>query len=1058
MDVSVQYFEDFLSEGIIEKSQEVNDVESFTKSSLKIFRSIYSNLKFVDLDTFKSFIPKRMDSNRRLIYELSYNKLMEYNQKHLLRLFFLKFEEKKKVPVLNRLLIHTIYQYRHLLIKSEKKIKPIKFKDNGECNEEQLSFIQRPLETGKVYGPPGTGKTKTIISKIFYLIENQTIEPDGFIALTFSKNSVQDFIDKLNHDYLAKRVRTFHSLSGYILSILSQGTKTTSQSIDTCVYKCMQLLKNNNINKFDYFKNTKVIFVDEAQDINEVQYNFVKYLAENLSASLILIGDANQCIYKFQNASDDFLLNHEGFKIELVKNYRSTKEIVDIINKCAPKKNDAEIESVKGSFKSKPTIMIGNMDEILNDIVSILSNSFNDTVAIIGPVRKSRMLGDQYGNIGLNTIVNCFDLRNIKYNLCYDDNEKVELSQRKKLSIQPGIVNLLTIHGSKGLEFDRVFLINYHLTTFTIKPTKQEYENLKYLWYVGLSRAKTGLKIYALEDKLIWPPHQSYNDLITSNRDITYQKIKLKKEDKKIYFWTDIISDRVLFTETQICKFEEMIAFEPVLIAEIKKQSKQNHKKYHDFMNTYLLFYENKILREAVLQFYEQNDEDELIEFDELSSLYGIWAEETLMYAYQSSPRLEQIKIMLETMIVIEEKYISEACKMIRFFKKALIGWKEFTDYKKVCINSNFIQYVEKREKKQDQFFCFIQNINQYFNHEELKNKVEYYEKKQNLEIEDIFDICLFHYQYENEKKSILNKNFKVHLEKLKPFDIEIRKYAKTLPKGYQFQFKLKMALLPVYGIADAIYQNKIIEFKFSKTKKPTMTHMMQLIGYCEMFRPDAPHTVELEVVNLYHLCTHKINRKKYDRYQFYRTISLILNETLRNCCWIYDLETTNLISENCEVNIMEIHIQELTTGIVPISSLIKVGNVQYDERTIETLNGITRTMCNNYGIQPQQMVDKIKEIIKISNGFFIAHNGNQFDHKIIRRYIEMEFKTLDTLQLIPLFYDQPLKSKKLSNLYETIIGHSFTGHAHRAQADVQMMIEIMKRLELTSEIIHNLN
>jgi ATP-dependent exoDNAse (exonuclease V) beta subunit len=40
-------------------------------------------------------------------------------------------------------------------------------------------------------------------------------------------------------------------------------------------------------------------------------------------------------------------------------------------------------------------------------------------------------------------------------------------------------INLITIHGSKGLEFQQVFLVNFHTNTFGISPTEEKYKDLK---------------------------------------------------------------------------------------------------------------------------------------------------------------------------------------------------------------------------------------------------------------------------------------------------------------------------------------------------------------------------------------------------------------------------------------------------------------------------------------------------------------------------------------------------------------------------------------------------
>lgn len=52
-------------------------------------------------------------------------------------------------------------------------------------------------------------------------------------------------------------------------------------------------------------------------------------------------------------------------------------------------------------------------------------------------------------------------------------------------------VNLLTIHSSKGLEFEVVLFIDFHHLLMNSIPTKEEYNDITLnLIYVGFTRAQ----------------------------------------------------------------------------------------------------------------------------------------------------------------------------------------------------------------------------------------------------------------------------------------------------------------------------------------------------------------------------------------------------------------------------------------------------------------------------------------------------------------------------------------------------------------------------------------
>ena len=75
------------------------------------------------------------------------------------------------------------------------------------------------------------------------------------------------------------------------------------------------------------------ILIDEFQDINKVQYDVIRMLAEPEN-NLFIVGDDDQSIYQFRGARPEIMLNFpkdypETRQIILDVNYRSTKTIVN---------------------------------------------------------------------------------------------------------------------------------------------------------------------------------------------------------------------------------------------------------------------------------------------------------------------------------------------------------------------------------------------------------------------------------------------------------------------------------------------------------------------------------------------------------------------------------------------------------------------------------------------------------------------------------------------------------------------------------------------------------
>ena len=85
-----------------------------------------------------------------------------------------------------------------------------------------------------------------------------------------------------------------------------------------------------------YQNQFKLICVDEYQDINQVQYEWLKLLCCD-TQQLCCVGDPDQAIYSFRGANVKYILNFQNdFKntkmVILNENYRSTKNILNAAN------------------------------------------------------------------------------------------------------------------------------------------------------------------------------------------------------------------------------------------------------------------------------------------------------------------------------------------------------------------------------------------------------------------------------------------------------------------------------------------------------------------------------------------------------------------------------------------------------------------------------------------------------------------------------------------------------------------------------------------------------
>ena len=120
---------------------------------------------------------------------------------------------------------------------------------------------------------------------------------------------------------------------------------------DDMLIKTYELLKNNKASLDRVRSVYRYILVDEFQDINKVQFEALKLIA-NPSNNIFVVGDEDQSIYGFRGSRPDFLLEFEEYfsntkKVLLDINYRSKGEIINIANRLIEKNTNRYEKVIK---------------------------------------------------------------------------------------------------------------------------------------------------------------------------------------------------------------------------------------------------------------------------------------------------------------------------------------------------------------------------------------------------------------------------------------------------------------------------------------------------------------------------------------------------------------------------------------------------------------------------------------------------------------------------------------------------------------------------------------
>ncbi|AYV78034.1 MAG: UvrD/REP helicase family protein [Edafosvirus sp.] len=939
-------------------------------------------------------------------------------------------------------------------------------------NEEQIQFIESKLINSKLYGVPGGGKTQSIIGKIVHHYENNDFKnTNEYIILTFSRRARNDFLRKgkkyrvsRKKLFNTKNIRTIHSLTG---SIVSSMINRNSSSLETIVIVATDIIQNNDKKKLMEIKclnNLKAIFVDESQDISDTQNEFITTLCDKLNCIKIMVGDANQTIYQFQNGSDQYLLNYNADTYNLKKNYRSTKQIIEFSNHFRPWKDiTIKIEPGTDNIGPKPIIFIGTIDEIKDDIINEIQLYEKDgnnleNIAIIGPVKRCKPNDDgTYTNIGLSLATNELKKNNIKFIKHYSDTsddgkssgEQTCDSEFGEIHIKKNYVNVITCHGSKGLEFKKVLLLNFHFTTFGRRPTLKEYNIFKYLWYVGITRACTHLKIYILKDKdkkgkwihripfpaLLTCPSDLYEmqgEKLHFNHDITYEEEK--KQDH--YNTTEVLKK---MDDRQFKKLEDLIKFDI-----------------------------------EVQELYDAQKIDTVVNGDKIEALLGIFVENVFEYFYkrnlnQDISEVYKLRKKLDSLIYIPNKYRS--------------GYQNLKErYLQQIINVNSLNVLathknefSRREKKFYNWICkkvnndlnkeiylVMENDIIYQNRDELLKICQTISSNDNNEllmIENIFKLSLYIYQMDTENAYLWTLTYKDIADRMDYYIDNIKKIVNKNNCLFDFQRVTDHPNFNLFGVYDILTnEGTIIDLKF--TKHFPNKHIYQVFLYYNLICPSWKKSCKMEIWNLMHGKKYVIKfvqESRKNKYEFLKLMCNVMDTKMNNNIFIYDLETTGL--DILKLSIIERYFHEYQLDFVASDGLIKLENGKKIPIEVEKLTKITNNMVQMYGDNNNKFKDEMINIFKYcKNPIFIAHNGNVFDHQILERKKIFDknnkYVKLDSKVFIRLFAKQDTLKLKLGVIYEQVMGKKYPV-AHRAKDDVIMVIQIMEKLNITAKKVY---
>lgn len=358
-----------------------------------------------------------------------------------------------------------------------------------QLNEEQSNAVTRdPSVHQRIIASAGSGKTTTLTARIAWLITQHNVKPESIVLMTFSRNAAQQMLQRIEHLIGPSKLwaGTFHGLARSLLATYDASSLGTLYFVDELIGMGTTWLTKPKgrawVGKLRY------IVVDEFQDINAAQWKMVERMLHP-GARLLVVGDDAQNIYTWRGSNVKFILDLEKHVPGLVDdqlriNYRSSQTIIAAAN--------AVMKFIPTLPWKKSMLGSGKLEGTKPDIRFFWRMS-DETRWVLQAIRDIRKQNPKLSlailsrtNLDLFRFEEEILTSGIPYRL-RDCGKEEDDSQ------DLNCVDLVTLHASKGLEWDVVFLIHCNDEVFPSSKRKEDIICERRLFYVAITRARKHL-------------------------------------------------------------------------------------------------------------------------------------------------------------------------------------------------------------------------------------------------------------------------------------------------------------------------------------------------------------------------------------------------------------------------------------------------------------------------------------------------------------------------------------------------------------------------------------
>lgn len=698
----------------------------------------------------------------------------------------------------------------------------------------------------------GSGKTTTIVQRIKKLIKTHLVPEKNILLVTFSKDAAEEMksrlakvLNDITHQCEVQTLDAFalKTLRKYAPKILRN--TETRHDVGEYKYILTKILTKNPTLTSELSKLHKYIFIDEFQDIDKHQYAFV-FALYRAGSYVTAIGDDAQNIYSFRGTDiryiKDFCSAFNALDLNLTYNYRSTPEIIALSNAII----DKQMKPTKKSIGVKPE-------------VRYYANSFHFTNSITKQIKAYLARGIKAHEIavlarnnvrggGLTRLETAFAKNNIRC-ILFDHKADVRGSQKQNH------ISLLTIHKSKGLEWEVVFLIDATDNYFPRTKTAIAIEEDRRLCYVAVTRAKRYLHISFSETKernarLTRYISQVPRHLLIIDRSCKENHFKLVDRVDPV-FSSFTVTDMIQKLEPEHLEMLRLSGILPKFNT-IKRKFYDTELKYPKFVHTYSMYAEfGNFIEDYItrgLKHYKNKAANETIARVTLSDHeFAVYER----YKTNFKLNLKNIKNFTQDFTKVLETASSDEATILP--KISIEDAPVITDIcYRVLTNATRYKIKPKSIPLIKENYIPSEFLNEFEN-----NYIKY--NDQNLSNSDIryeiFRISLCHCIVDGRSR-LLYKNIPRDLILTECDNLlnSIDKYyiAPLLAKNIPIKTKLYFTQHPIEGELDLMINQSIYDIKVSYRSNFELLHIIQVLCYAALARnvSELPQVKNIGIVN----------------------------------------------------------------------------------------------------------------------------------------------------------------------------------------------------------------